>query len=171
MCLNGTKSSPSVCSFNGSINFAIQSGDKDPSKNAVALVYTVANSDVLLAQNNGSTNFSTWVTFPNSEGVTVTSATLDPLTNQLAVEIAYSQNLQDRDLTLEMVPPNIPQSFATTYPNHTWTVQPTNQLKAVVYTDKDYEDRNKLQIFSYFILGAYLACMSLTMVYRKFLGL
>ena len=137
----------------------------------MSLIYSVDNSDVLLTQNNGSTNFSTWITFPSSEGVTVTSARLDPQTNQLIVEIEYSSDLQDRDLTLEVVPPNIPQSFATTYPNYTWNVQPTNQLKAVVYTDNDYEEGNRIQVLAYFILALYLICMFLTMVYRKFLGL
>ena len=100
----------------------------------MTLAYNVDYSDILLYQNNGSTNFTTWVTFPNSEGVTVTSATFDPHTNQLVIGLTYSQDIQDRDLTLEIVPPNIPQTFSTTYPNYTWTVQPTNQLAAVVYS-------------------------------------
>ena len=70
-----------------------------------------------------------------------------------------------------MVPPNIPETFATTYPNHTWTVQPTNHLAAVVYEDENYQTGKKLKILCDVIVGSYLSCMFLAMVYRKFQGL
>ena len=97
MCVNGTTSSPSVCSYNGSIDFSINSGDKDPNKNSMTLVYDIELADVLLSQNNGSTNLSEWIKFPGfSSGVSIKSATIDPQTKQLVIELDYSQDLQDQ---------------------------------------------------------------------------
>ena len=51
----------------------------------MTLTYNVDNFDVIISQNNGSTDFSAWVTFPNSAGVTLTSATIDPSTGKLVI--------------------------------------------------------------------------------------
>lgn len=53
----------------------------------------------------------------------------------------------------------------------TWTVDPTNQLKAVVYSNDEYERSGQIQTVANLINGLFLATMFITMVYRKFIGL
>ena len=63
-CINGTEVSASVCSYNGSLSLEFVSGDKNPDKNAMTLTYILDTIDPLITLNNGSTDFTSWVSFP-----------------------------------------------------------------------------------------------------------
>lgn len=89
-CMNGTETTPSICSYNGSFSVSLETGDKSPSSNSLTLTYNIEPSGPLLSLNNGSTDFSSLVSFPNSQGVTIKSAVLDLQTQQLVVVIDYS---------------------------------------------------------------------------------
>ena len=47
----------------------------------MTLTYSLDPTYPLTALNNNSLDLSSWISFPGSSGVTVTSATIDPLTN------------------------------------------------------------------------------------------
>ena len=56
----------------------------------MTLSYSIDPAHPLTSLNNQSNDFSSWISFPGSPGVTVTSAYLDPSTNMLVIEIDYS---------------------------------------------------------------------------------
>lgn len=80
-CINGSVSSSSVCSYNGTISLSFQTGIKNPTSNSMTLTYKIEPVYPLYYLNNGSTDFSSLVSFPQSSGVTVTSVEIDPVTN------------------------------------------------------------------------------------------
>lgn len=170
-CMNGTETTPSICSYNGSFSVSLETGDKSPSSNSLTLTYSIEPSGPLLSLNNGSTDFSSLVSFPNSQGVTIRSAVLDPQTQQLVIDIDYSQNLQDTTLSLQITPPNVPQAVLVPNITSSWVVAPTNQLAAMVYTQEDYDTVAKLTPLANALLGSYLSIVILTLVFRKFIGL
>ena len=45
------------------------------------------------------------ISFPGAEGIIITSAIIDPVTNELVVTLDYSQDIQGTDLNLEITPP------------------------------------------------------------------
>ena len=98
------------------------------------MTYSLAPAHPWVALNNRSNDVTSLVSFPGTPGVTVTSASIDPATNQLFVNLDYSEDLQGRDLTLFLTPPSTPQASLTPTMTSTWTVDPTNQLSAVVYS-------------------------------------
>jgi cysteine-rich repeat protein len=170
-CINGSSTSPSVCSYNGSVSLTLQTGDKDPNSNTMTLKYELIGSAALLQLNGGSLDFNSLVSFPASEGVTVLEAYIDPTTNSLVVKIAYTKTLQDTDLMLQLTPPNVPQAFALSNMTNIWNVRPTNQLAARLYSKKDYQDQERAAIVANLVLAAFLSVMLLTIAYRKFIGL
>jgi hypothetical protein len=111
------------------------------------------------------------VSFPNSQAVTVSEAVIDPVTNQLTIKLAYSQDLQDSNLTMQMNAPNSAQAFAFPNMSSSWVVQPSNNLKAVAYSDWTYSASAGLSILSNLLIGFYLSMLLLTIAYRKFIGL
>jgi hypothetical protein len=54
---------------------------------------------------------------------------------------------------------------------NTWKVDPTNQLKAKVYSIEEYAQGAIASMIADVILATFLACMFLSMVYRRFIGL
>jgi cysteine-rich repeat protein len=134
VCMNGSTTAPSICSYNGSMSVTLQTGDKSPTSNSLTLTYSIQPSAPLLSLNGGSIDFASMVSFPNSPSVTVTSAVLDPVTNELVIKLGYSVSLQDEGLTLQLTPPNVPQAVLVPKVSSTWIVAPTNQLAAVVYS-------------------------------------
>jgi cysteine-rich repeat protein len=89
VCMNGSTTAPSICSYNGSMSVTLQTGDKSPTSNSLTLTYSIQPSAPLLSLNGGSIDFASLVSFPNSPGVTVTSAVLDPATNELVIKLGY----------------------------------------------------------------------------------
>ena len=85
--------------------------------------------------NNGSNDVTDLVSFPGSSGVTVKSASIDPVTNELTVDIDFSEDLQGKDLNLQLTPPDTPQASLTPTATNTWQVYPTNHLAAIAYSD------------------------------------
>ena len=98
------------------------------------MTYGLTPAQPWIALNNRSNDVTSLVSFPGTPGVTVTSATIDPTTNQLIVNLDYSEDIQGKDLTLFLIPPSTPQASLTPTMTSTWTVNPTNQLAAVVYS-------------------------------------
>ena len=137
----------------------------------MTLNYDFGPIEPLLVLNNGSKDFTSLVSFPDMPGVTVVSATVDPATGKLVVVLDYSQDLQDKDLKIQITPPNVPQAFLIEDITHTWKVEPTNQLAAVVYSKEDYNTNAKIRNFANGILYFGLTIIIITMVYRKFIGL
>ena len=79
--MNGTTNTSSICSYNGSFSLILDTGDKDPNANSLTLTYIVNPSDPLLVLNGGSTDFSSLISFPGSEGIVILkSAYIDPVT-------------------------------------------------------------------------------------------
>ena len=89
----------------------------------------------------------------------------------MIVKVDYTQDLQEKDLTVDITPPNSPQAFAIPPISSTWNVQPTNQLPAIVYSDSDYQANKITQILADIIVGCYLVVLFITMAYRKMIGL
>ena len=49
--MNGTTTAPSICSYNGTFNVAVDTGDKVPDRNSMVLTYDVYPSAPLLVIN------------------------------------------------------------------------------------------------------------------------
>ena len=73
-CINGSASSASVCSYNGSHSIQLKTGDKDPDRNAMTLVYDLGASAIstLMSLQNGSADITSLISFPGTIGITVT---------------------------------------------------------------------------------------------------
>ena len=56
----------------------------------MTLIYNIDTIDPLVLLNNMTYDFSSWVSFPGTSGITVKSVILDPTTGQLVIEIDYS---------------------------------------------------------------------------------
>jgi hypothetical protein len=98
----------------------------------MTLAYDFIPVDVLIQLNNGSNDLTSLMKFPENSGVTVTEAYIDPATNLLVIKIDYTTDIQGQDLTLHIFHPNMPEI------TNRWTVEPTNQLKAIVYEEEEY---------------------------------
>ena len=98
--------------------------------------------------------------------MTASSAFLDQ-TGLLIVRAEYTQDVKGKALIISMITPNT--SF--TELNSTWTVRPSNQLAAVVYSHDHYDSGRRLQSLAIFIQAAYLLCLILFVLFRKFIGL
>ena len=83
--MNGSETSPSVCGYTGSSVFSLKTGDKHPDKNSMTLKYDLGASSAIIKLNNGSTDITSMINFPSNSGVTVKSAYIDPVTNELVV--------------------------------------------------------------------------------------
>ena len=137
--MNGTTNTSSICSYNGSFSLILDTGDKDPNANSLTLTYIVNPSDPLLVLNGGSTDFSSLISFPGSEGIVILkSAYIDPVTGELVIDVDYTQTIQDSELVMMITPPDVPQAALVPNITMTWTVDPTNQLAAIYYTDEEY---------------------------------
>jgi cysteine-rich repeat protein len=72
VCMNGTTTTPSVCSYNGTFDVALDTGDKAPGSNSLVLTYDVYPAAPLIVINKGSTDFTSLVSFPDNPGVSIT---------------------------------------------------------------------------------------------------
>ena len=72
---------------------------------------------------------------------------------------------------MNFVAPEYPQAFSIPDTISTWKVQPTNQLKAIVYTEEDYQAARRASVVASIVNGGYLCVMLLAMAYRKWIGL
>jgi hypothetical protein len=131
----------------------------------MTLAYDFIPVDVLIQLNNGSNDLTSLMKFPENSGVTVTEAYIDPVTNLLVIKIDYTTDIQGQDLTLHIVHPNMPEI------TNRWTVEPTNQLKAIVYEEEEYALMADLSALAYVIVGGYLGIFFLAMLFRRFIGL
>lgn len=171
VCVNASTTTPSICSFNGTISISIASGIKDPGSNSLTLTYDVSPIQPVLNLVNGSTDLAPFVSFPTAPGVTITSAVYDPATNQVVVQVAYTESLQGKPLDLKFDPPNTPQAFLVANLSSPWVVNPSNHLAAEVYSAADYKAVDALTPFAKAVLGSYLGFSLLTVSFRKYLGL
>lgn len=87
-CINGTPFTPSICSYNGPIELSLVTAYKYPTNNSLNLTYWIGPVDPLLLITNGSTDFTSLVSYPNFD-LNVTSATLDPDTSLLVIYLDY----------------------------------------------------------------------------------
>ena len=108
--------------------------------NSINITYAIKPSDPLLVLNNGSTNFISLVSFPEEPGITINTALLDPDTGNLVIELDYIEHLQDKEIKLQITPPDVPQAFLVSNQTVLWTVKTTNQLAVVAYSEEDYKE-------------------------------
>ena len=52
------------------------------------------------------------------------------------IDVDYTQTIQDTELVLMITPPDVPQAVLVPNITMTWTVDPTNQLAAIYYTQE-----------------------------------
>jgi len=136
--MNGSVTEPSICSYNGTFDIQLDTGNKMADSNSLVLTYDIYPALPLIVINNGSTDFTSMVSFPDNPAVTVIEATINPTTSKLEVKVGYSADLQDTELSMQITPPDTPWASLTPNTTSTWVVAPTNQLSAVVYTQEDY---------------------------------
>ena len=134
------------------------------------ITYLLSPIDPLLIITNGSTDFTSFVSYPGFN-LNVTVATLDPDTGELLIFLDYYEHLQDEELTLQITPPDVPEAHST--PNYTfsWTVQTTNQLAVVAYSDEDYQQLEIIAKAANIIIYIYLTVFVVSLFLRKFIGL
>ena len=77
-CMNGSQTEVSVCSYNSTISMSILTGTKNPTSNSLTLTYVIEPAKPIYGVNNQSNDFTSLVSFTNNQGITVTSAHLDP---------------------------------------------------------------------------------------------
>ena len=64
---------------------------------------------------------------------------MEGATSRLMVYADYFSHLQDQDINLLLVPPDVPAAFATANATFNWVVQATNQLAVYAYSVEEYE--------------------------------
>lgn len=138
VCLNGSNTTPSVCCFNGSISVSVSSAIKNPTSNALSIAYTVSPIQPLLSLVNNTNNFLPFVSISNP-AATITSATYDPVTGNINVQVSYNQSIQGQPMNLVFTPPNVPSASLMPAVNNSWTVAPTNYLSAAFYPASTYD--------------------------------
>ena len=132
-CTGGSSTVPSVCSYSGPILITISTANKDPSSNSMDVSFSLKPADPLLVLTNGSTDFTSMVSFPGYQ-ITVVSATIDAATGQLQVKFDYFEHLQGLDVTLAITPPDTPQAALVGNLSYNWVVSSDNQLAVLYYT-------------------------------------
>jgi hypothetical protein len=104
-CVGGTTLTASECSFSGILTITIISIIKDPNTNTVYLVAMVSP----ILPELGALDFNTvWV--PNFP-VTSSTTTYGSTTGKISMTFTYDESLNDRELTIEFVPPATPAYF------------------------------------------------------------
>ena len=88
----------------------------------MTLTYDLEPSQPLSVINGGSNDVSSMVSFPNTEGVVLTSAIIDPDTDKLVINVDYTKDIQGEQLNLQIVPPDTPQASLTPNISHSWTI-------------------------------------------------
>jgi hypothetical protein len=81
---------------------------------------------------NNSYNFLPYVSLSNPAAV-VTSATYDPSSGTINIQVSYNQSIQGQPLDLTFNPPNVPAASLLPTVASSWTVAPTNRLSAAYY--------------------------------------
>ena len=64
VCMNASTTTPSICSYNGTIALGLDYAEKDPNSNSLTLTYKLEPTAPLHVLNNGSTDFTSLVSFP-----------------------------------------------------------------------------------------------------------
>ena len=72
---------------------------------------------------------------------------------------------------MQITPSDVPQAYATLNMTYTWRVGSTNQLAVVVYTDEEYQERDKIVTFINALVFMYLFVVLASIFLRKFIGL
>ena len=135
MCVNGTIDNSSICSYNGSMFIGQRTAWKHEGSNSLSLTYQIDPLSPLLALALGDPDFKQYISFPNNDAVIIKSATVDPETGILSIELDYTDHLQDKELVLQYTPPDKPQAFLVPEFTSTWIVTSDNQLSVTYYSD------------------------------------
>lgn len=134
VCSNGNSSAPSQCSYTKPISIFLEETMKNNTANEVTFTFTVEPPLTSLT----TLDFSTCVT-TNLTGATLTFA-YDPQ-GVLTVTVAYSQSIQNADVQLSFNPTVSGSILFLSTPNtvYNFTVQPDNNMAAIVYGDSVYQ--------------------------------
>lgn len=120
---------------------------------------------------NGSTNLTQYLFFPSHPEVTVTEAELNTTTGEVQLVAEYGVDLQDELLTLQLLPPDVPEAFSIPNITSSWYVSTDNFLSVAYYSDGDYAAMRQLETVAEGVMWGYLALLGLACLFRKFLGL
>ena len=89
VCNNGTPFTPSICSYVGPVDFFLDTAFKYPTSNSMNLTYNISPTGPLLVITNGSTDFTSLVSFPDFD-LNVTNAILDEDLGKLVIYLDYN---------------------------------------------------------------------------------
>ena len=88
VCINGTPFTPSICSYTGPIGITIDTAYKYPTSNSLNLTYFISPVDPLLVITNGSTDFTSLVSYPGFD-VNITEVRFKDSTGELTIFVDY----------------------------------------------------------------------------------
>ena len=83
VCVNGTTTTPSVCSYNASINFEVEEAFKHPTSNSITLTYDFSPVEPVLALMGGN-DIASSLSF-NNPTVNITSAVYHPESGKVTI--------------------------------------------------------------------------------------
>lgn len=131
-CVGGSTTSPSLCSFSGTITITIVSVIKDPSANRVFLQATI--SPALAQLGNLDFNMVFVPNFPVESSTTV----LDPTTGSIAMTFDYNQSLNNQPLAVTFEPPADPAFFYMKATSASLPETTDNNLALKTYDSSEY---------------------------------
>lgn len=151
-CVNGSATSPSVCSYNQQISLKLVDTIKDPTSNKISFYFTL--SPAISALN--SVDFLPLLScnLPN----TTLTVTYDGNGN-LIVTAQYNSSLTESNATIQFTPyaGGAKFFFATPNSSNTFTVDPSNNLSVDYYDESVYEQAKTFQTLSNVLMYVALA--------------
>lgn len=160
-CVNGSSTTPSLCSYNKPLDLTLTSSTKDIKSNTVVFEIVVGPALKVL----DTFNFSTIMTsnIPNAQISFVYS------NGQLKVTVQYNESIQSKNVSIELSPPTIyNNTFDMKVSSSKFTISPSN-AEAYYYPDSVYTENTATD---YVLLVSTIAGLVLCgAILRKLIGL
>lgn len=152
-CKDGSPTSPSICSYNGSLTLTLTKAIKNTYSNSIMFFITVSPKVKVLSQVDVNQTLST--------NLPISSIDSNYSNGQLIVLIFYNQSIQNTQATVNMTPPNASNAWAMQKSCTVFVVQPDNNQPAVYNDEAVYTFASV--IFNIIRITAYTA-IGLTLV-------
>jgi cysteine-rich repeat protein len=130
-CLYGDTSSPSICSYDGSLIFRVHDAHKDLYSSSVSIWYHI---EPVLPVFEKFPDFSSYIVYAGAN-VTIKSAQWDDVSNTLNVSLGYTESLVGKTLTLSYTPPTSPYSHAILASSEIWAPSVSNGLSLSYHSE------------------------------------
>jgi cysteine-rich repeat protein len=149
VCKDGSPTSASICSYNGSLNLNLNRAIKNTYSNSIAFYITVSPKVKVLTQVDVNSVITT--------NLPINSIDSYYSDGQLVVWIYYNQSIQNSEATVNMTPPNVSNAWAMQRSSAIFIVKPDNNQPAIINDQSVYDFASNLfnivRITSYTAIG------------------